>query len=76
MCIRDSNRMSSRNRQEEINVPKSYIQMVHRYHDEWLNNHNLNYNICYLDGNKDNIGHFDTMTNYHDKIDQFIYSLS
>lgn len=70
------NRMNTRNRQEEANVPKSYIQMVHRYHDDWLNNHNLNYNICYLDGNTDKERNFEIMTEYHDLIERFIYSLS
>lgn len=69
-------RMSSRNRKEESSVSKSYIQIVHKYHDEWLTNNKSNYNICYLDGNKDINEDIMIMDDYYNKILSFINSLS
>ena len=46
-------RIKIRSRDEETDIPLSYIQNVHKYHDEWLVNDTNNCNICYLDGNND-----------------------
>lgn len=70
------NRMCSRCRQEEKSVPKDYIQMVHKYHDNWLTNNNDNYNICYLDGNKDIEGKDKILKFHTDKILKFIKTLN
>lgn len=72
------NRMQSRNRKEESTVPKSYIQMVHKYHDDWLTNNDSGYNICYLDGNKDmdDNKNNDVMNDHYNKIKVFIQSVN
>jgi len=69
-------RMLNRQRKEEASVPKSYIQMVHKYHDEWLTNNESDYNICYLDGNKDMDNNNSTMDDHYDKIAVFIKSIN
>ena len=46
------NRIKKRSREEELDIPISYIQNVHRYHDEWLVNESNNCNVCYLDGSE------------------------
>jgi len=70
------NRMTNRKRKEESSVPKSYIQMVHKYHDEWLTNNESGYNICYLDGNKDMDDYDNIMNDHYEKILQFIKSIN
>ena len=69
-------RMCNRSRKEENIVPKDYIQMVHKFHDDWLTKHNESYNICYLDGEKD-IKYNDKALNKHiEKIQMFIKTLN
>ena len=69
-------RMCNRSRKEENTVPKDYIQMVHKFHDDWLTKHNENYNICYLDGEKD-IKYDNKALNKHiEKIQMFIKTLN
>ena len=70
------NRMINRKRKEESSVPKSYIQMVHKYHDEWLTKNESGYNICYLDGNKDMNDDNNILNDHYEKILQFIQSIN
>ena len=34
-------------------ITKDYLQMIHKFHDDWLTKNNENYNICFLNGEKD-----------------------
>ena len=43
-------RMRSRNRDAEKNVPLSYLELVHKYHDNWLFNTS---NVLVIDANRD-----------------------
>lgn len=45
-------RIKKRNRIEEKDVTKEYIDTVHDYHEKWLNN--KKYSMCILDGNIEN----------------------
>tara|TARA_Y200000002_G_C22535359_1_gene601574 strand:+ start:39 stop:779 length:741 start_codon:yes stop_codon:yes gene_type:complete len=65
-------RMSNNSKNEDYLIPKDYLQMIHKFHDDWLTKNNENYNICYLNGEK-NIN-FDL--NHVNKIKIFIESLS
>jgi deoxyadenosine/deoxycytidine kinase len=69
-------RMSNRSRKEESTVPKDYIQMVHKFHDDWLTKHNENYNICYLNGDKDIKNDEKALKNHITKIQMFIKTLT
>jgi deoxyadenosine/deoxycytidine kinase len=44
-------RIMIRNRSEELKIPRKYIENVHAYHENWLNNSDLN--ICKLNCSKD-----------------------
>ena len=61
-------RIKKRNRKEEEGVSIDYINDVHKYHEEWLNNYK--YNICVLDGNIENY------QNHEKKILNFIKHIS
>ena len=69
-------RMCNRSRKEESTVPKDYIQMVHKFHDDWLTKHNENYNICYLNGDSDIKHDSKTLKSHIQKIQMFIKTLN
>jgi len=51
-------------------VPKYYVQMIHNYHEEWINNNKNELNVCVLDGNK-NLDK-DTLNSFYEQIDNFL----
>lgn len=51
-------------------VPKYYIQMLHSYHEEWINNNKNELNVCILDGNK--TLDKDTLNSFYEQIDNFM----
>ena len=51
-------------------VPKYYIQMIHNYHEEWINNKSNELNICVLNGNK-NLDKT-TLNSFYEQIDNFM----
>ena len=69
------NRIQKRSRIEENTIEKSYIQLVHKYHDNWLSYNNNNYNICYLNGNEEFECNDKILDKYINKILTFIKTL-
>lgn len=58
------------NRKTDKSIPKYYIQMLHKYHEEWINNNKNELNICVLDGNK--TLDKDTLNLFYEQIDNFM----
>ena len=46
-------RMCKKSYKKENLITKDYLQMIHKFHDDWLTKNNENYNICFLNGEKD-----------------------
>lgn len=46
-------RMCNKSCNKENLITKDYLQMIHKFHDDWLTKNNENYNICFLNGEKD-----------------------
>lgn len=59
-------RILKRNRNEETNITQEYINNIHLYHENWLNNSTNN--ICTLNGNMNE----ECLELHYDKIKEFI----
>lgn len=57
-------------RKSDKNIPKYYIQLLHSYHEEWLNDKSKELNVCVLDGNK-NLDK-NTLNTFYKQIDDFM----
>lgn len=64
-------RMCNKSCNKENLITKDYLQMIHKFHDDWLTKNNENYNICFLNGEKD----FKNDISHIEKIKLFIETL-
>ena len=62
-------RIKIRGRQEEANIDIKYLQNLHNYHENWLNN---NQNVLILDCNKDFINDIDYQKSLIQQVINFI----
>lgn len=61
-------RIKMRNRNEESTIPTSYLEMLHKYHDEWLLENN---NALTIDANKDFVNNTERYEEIFNEISRF-----